>query len=43
LDIEVAVKFDRIEVIFWFDEGEINKQLLLINLKPKFLKGFYQY
>jgi len=40
LDIEVAVKFDRIEVIFWFEGGEINLRFTFEQIKTEILKKF---
>lgn len=40
LDIEVAVKFDRIEVIFWFECGEINPRFTFEQIKTEILKKF---
>lgn len=40
LDIEVAVKFDRIEVIFWFKDGEINPEFTFEKIKTEILKKF---
>ena len=40
LDIEVAVKFDRIEVIFWFEGGGINLRFTFEQIKTEILKKF---
>ena len=36
----MAVKFDRIEVIFWFEGGEINPRFTFEQIKTEILKKF---